>query len=221
MEDKRNNQVSEPERGDLTFPWQSRAMITGAKLILASSSPRRAEILRTVGWPFAALAVDIDESRRAGEEAVAYVERVARAKAEAAALRVPGQMILGADTIVVSENEILGKPHDDEDARRMLRLLRDGWHQVLTGVAIVGETGSSKVAHEITEVRFAAMNEDEISWYVATGEPKDKAGAYAIQGQGARFIKEIRGDYFNVVGLPVRLLYELMNEDEARARGRV
>ena len=111
------------------------------------------------------------------------------------------------------ENEILGKPLDDEDARRMLRLLRDRWHQVLTGVALVnGETGSSKVAHEVTEVRFAEMSEDEISWYVATGEPKDKAGAYAIQGQGARFIKEIRGDYSNVVGLPVRLLYELMSE---------
>jgi len=196
-------------------------MITGPKLILASASPRRAEILRTVGWPFAALAVDIDESRRVGEEAVAYVERVARAKAEAAALRVPGSTILGADTVVVIENEVLGKPHDDKDARRMLRLLRDRWHQVLTGVALLnGETGSSKVAHEVTEVRFAAMSEDEISWYVATGEPKDKAGAYAIQGQGARFIKQIRGDYFNVVGLPVRLLYELMNEGWAGATGR-
>jgi len=196
-------------------------MITGAKLILASASPRRAEILRTVGWPFAALAVDIDESRRVGEEAVAYVERVARAKAETAALRVPGSTILGADTVVVIENEVLGKPHDDEDARRMLRLLRDRWHQVLSGVALLNsETGSSKVAHEVTEVRFAAMSEDEISWYVATGEPKDKAGAYAIQGQGARFIKQIRGDYFNVVGLPVRLLYELMNEGRAGATGR-
>jgi septum formation protein len=192
-------------------------MISGAKLILASASPRRAEILRTVGWPFAALAVDIDESRRAGEEAAAYVGRVARAKAEA--LRVPGSTILGADTVVVIENEILGKPLDDEDARRMLRLLRDRWHQVLTGVALVnGETGSAKVAHEVTEVRFAAMSEDEISWYVATGEPQDKAGAYAIQGQGARFIKEIRGDYFNVVGLPVRLLYELLGTDGTPAR---
>jgi septum formation protein len=188
-------------------------MITGPKLILASASPRRAEILRTVGWPFETLAVDIDESRHAGEEAAAYVERVARAKGDAAALRAPRATILGADTVVVIENEILGKPLDDDDARRMLRLLRDRWHQVLTGVALVnGETGSAKVAHEVTEVRFAEMSEDEISWYVATGEPKDKAGAYAIQGQGARFIKEIRGDYLNVVGLPVRLLYELLNE---------
>ena len=194
-------------------------MISGRKLILASASPRRAEILRTVGWPFEALPADIDETRRAGEDAVAYVERIARAKAEGPALRVPGSTILGADTVVVIEDEILGKPRDDEDARRMLRLLRDRWHQVLTGVALVdGDTGSAKVAHEVTEVRFAAMSEDEIDWYVATGEPRDKAGAYAIQGQGARFIKEIRGDYFNIVGLPVRLLYELLGTGGALAR---
>ncbi len=194
-------------------------MISGRKLILASASPRRAEILRTVGWPFEALPADIDETRRAGEDAVAYVERVARVKAEGSALRVSGSTILGADTVVVIEDEILGKPRDDEDARRMLRLLRDRWHQVLTGVALVdGDTGSAKVAHEVTEVRFAAMSEDEIDWYVATGEPRDKAGAYAIQGQGARFIKEIRGDYFNIVGLPVRLLYELLGTGGALAR---
>jgi septum formation protein len=196
-------------------------MITETKLILASASPRRAEILRTVGWPFETLAVDIDESRRVGEEAAAYVERVARAKADEAALGAPGSPILGADTVVVIENEILGKPLDDEDARRMLRLLQDRWHQVLTGVALVdAETGSTRVAHEVTGVRFATMNEDEISWYVATGEPKDKAGAYAIQGQGARFIKGIRGDYFNVVGLPLRLLYELLGTGGALARPR-
>ncbi len=212
MEDQRNSQAIEAARNDLDRSAVSRPSVP--KLILASASPRRAEILRTVGWPFEMLAVNIDESRRTGEEAVAYVERVARAKADAAALRAPGSTILGADTVVVIEDEILGKPHDDEDARRMLRLLRDRWHQVLTGVALVnGEAGSAKVAHEVTEVRFAAMSEDEIRWYVATGEPKDKAGAYAIQGLGARFIKEIRGDYFNIVGLPVRLVYELMNRD--------
>ena len=214
MEDKRNNQASETQSGDLTSRAQS---IMVSKLILASASPRRAEILRTVGWPFEALPADIDESRRAGEDAVTYVERVARAKAEAAALLAPGATVLGADTVVVVENEILGKPVDDEDARRMLRLLRDRWHQVLTGVALVNpEAGSLKVAHEVTEVRFAEMSEDEISWYVASGEPMDKAGAYAIQGQGARFVKEIRGDYFNIVGLPVRLVYELVGGALAR-----
>jgi septum formation protein len=187
-------------------------MIAVPRIILASASPRRAEILRTVGWPFEAWPADIDESRRAGENAWTYVERVARAKADAVALRALGATVLGADTVVVVENEILGKPRDDEDARRMLRLLQDRWHQVLTGVAIInGETGTSQIAHEVTEVRFAAMNEDEIGWYVATGEPMDKAGAYAIQGRGARFVKEIRGDYFNIVGLPVRLLYELLS----------
>jgi septum formation protein len=211
MEERRNNQASESLSGDLTSRAQ---MVMVPKLILASASPRRAEILRTVGWPFERLAVDIDESRHAGEEAAAYVERVARAKAEAAVLRIPGATVLGADTVVVIENEILGKPLDDEDARRMLRLLRDRWHQVLTGVALINTgTGASRIAHEVTEVRFAAMNEDEVNWYVATGEPMDKAGAYAIQGRGARFIREIRGDYFNIVGLPVRLVYELMTNE--------
>jgi septum formation protein len=196
-------------------------MIIVPKLILASASPRRAEILRTVGWPFETLAVDIDESRRPGEEAAPYVERVARAKAEAAASPASGATILGADTVVVVEGEILGKPVDDDDARRMLGLLQDRWHRVLTGVALVnGEAGSSKVAHEVTEVRFAPMNEDEVSWYVATGEPRDKAGAYAIQGQGARLIKEIRGDYLNVVGLPVRLLNELLGAGGGLTRPR-
>ena len=219
MEEKRNNQAGETQPGDLTSPGARAGMIAVPKLILASASPRRAEILRTVGWPFEALPADTDESRRAGENALTYVERVARAKAEAVASRAPGATVLGADTVVVIENEILGKPRDDDDARRMLRLLQDRWHQVLTGVAIInGETGASQIAHEVTEVRFAAMNEDEISWYVATGEPMDKAGAYAIQGQGARFVKEIRGDYFNIVGLPVRLLYELLVADGALAR---
>ena len=123
---------------------------------------------------------------------------------------IAGSTILGADTVVLIGSEVLGKRLDDEDARRMLGFLQDRWHQVLTGVALInGETGSSQIAHEVTEVRFAAMNEDEINWYVATGEPQDKAGAYAIQGRGARFVKEIRGDYFNIVGLPVRLLYQL------------
>ncbi len=105
--------------------------------------------------------------------------------------------------------EILGKPHDVEDARHMLRILQNRWHQVLTGIAIVNSNSFSVVAHEITDVKFAPMTEDEINWYVITSEPMDKAGAYAIQGLGARFIEGIRGDYLNVVGLPLRLLYKL------------
>ena len=188
-------------------------MLRIPQLILASASPRRAEILRLVGWPFEILAVDIDESRGATEEAANYVERLARAKAEAASSRRPRATIVGADTVVVINGQILGKPVDEDDARRMLRLLSGQWHQVLTGIAVHdGVSSQSKVAHETTEVKFGSMRDDEISWYVSTGEPLDKAGAYAIQGLGARFIEGIKGDYFNVVGLPVRLLFELLNE---------
>jgi septum formation protein len=189
-------------------------MIKLPKLILASTSPRRAEILRTVGWPFKALPVDIDESRLPNEEAVTYVERLAGKKAQAAAgAQVADSTIIGADTVVVIDEEILGKPRDEDDARRMLRQLSGRWHQVLTGIALInGAPSEIRVAHEMTEVKFAAMNEDEINWYVSSGEPLDKAGAYAIQGLGARFIEGIRGDYFNIVGLPVRLLYELLIE---------
>ena len=186
-------------------------MIAMPKLVLASASPRRAEILRAIGWPFEALPANIDESRHDHEDATTYVKRVARAKAEFVTPRVPGATVVGADTVVVVDGEILGKPRDEEDARRMLRLLQGRWHQVLTGVAVFnGDSGQPRVAHEVTEVRFAEMKEDEIDWYVDSGEPMDKAGAYAIQGLGARFIKGIKGDYSNVVGLPVRLLYELV-----------
>ena len=183
------------------------------KIILASASPRRAEILRTVGWPFETLPVNIDESRQPDEDAVAYVTRLAREKAQAAAAQAQHINIVAADTTVVIDDHILEKPLDFEDAKRMLRLLNNRWHQVLTGVALFDVTTSAmKIARESTEVKFAAMSDEEIDWYVKTGEPLDKAGAYAIQGLGSRFIEEIRGDYFNVVGLPVRLLYELVKQ---------
>lgn len=186
------------------------------KLVLASASPRRAEILRAVGWPFEKLAVDIDETRREMEGAVAYVERLAREKAEAAAARTDaGRLVLGADTVVVAGERVLGKPLDDGDARAMLRLLSGRWHEVLTGVALVREESEAHhrvVTHEKTEVRFASLTETEIDWYVASREPQDKAGAYAIQGRAALFIEEIRGDYWNVVGLPVQLVYRLAAE---------
>src|SRR2546429_9083320 len=143
MEDKRNNQVSQ-ERS-ITIP----------KLILASASPRRAEILRSVGWPFEALPAHIDESRQDGEKADAYVERVARVKAEAVAARSPGSLVLGADTVVVVDDQILGKPRNEANAKRMLRVLNGRWHQVLTGMAVVNVSdGRSKDPHEVTEFRF-------------------------------------------------------------------
>ena len=190
------------------------------RLLLASQSPRRAEILRSVGWPFETFAVEIDESPRDGESPVSYVERLALGKAEAAARIKDAPLILGADTTVVVDGDILGKPETEADARRMLGRLSDKWHEVLTGVALIArgveaaaENGVRRsVAHERTRVRFGQMSEREINWYVQTGEPADKAGAYAVQGHAALFIEEIEGDYWNVVGLPVRLVYKLANK---------
>jgi septum formation protein len=183
------------------------------RLLLASQSPRRAEILRAVGWPFETLVVAIDESTRAGETAAEYVERLALEKAEAAAGQSEARLVLGADTTVVVDGEILGKPETERDARRMLRQLSDRWHEVLTGVALVSRSEGTdvrrRVAHERTRVRFAPLSEQEIDWYVQTGEPADKAGAYAVQGSAALFIEGIEGDYWNVVGLPIRLVYKL------------
>ncbi|SRR6266498_691539 len=181
------------------------------KLMLASKSPRRAEILRAVGWEFEAVAADIDETRFASEDALSYVARLARAKAEAVAGKLNEWLVLGADTVVLVDSRILGQPRDDEDARRMLQLLNGRWHEVLTGVALVrsGQALQVVVDHEITRVRFAEMSADEIDGYVSSGEPMGKAGAYAIQGRAALFIEEIQGDYFNVVGLPIRLVYEM------------
>jgi septum formation protein len=180
------------------------------RLVLASASPRRAEILRGVGWEFETVAANVDEALRANESATEYVERLAREKAEDVARTRLFGLVLGADTTVVADGVILAKPEDDVDARRMLRLLRGRWHEVLTGVALVrAEDGRACVAHERTRVRFREMTDAEIDWYVSTGEHADKAGAYAVQGRAALFIEGIEGDYWNVVGLPVRLVYEL------------
>jgi len=214
MEDQRNNQASAPEPTDSIRGAGARPSILELPgFILASGSPRRAEILKTVNWPFKVISPDIDETRYANEDAVTYVQRLALAKAEAVAQRVTGSPIVAADTTVVIGEQILEKPSDQDDARRMLRQLSGQWHQVITGVALIdSSTSESRVACETTEVKFATLSPDEIDWYVSSGEPMDKAGAYAIQGLGARFIEGIRGDFFNVMGLPVRLLYEMVQE---------
>lgn len=180
------------------------------KLILASGSPRRKELLTAAGWPFEAITAGVDESLKPGEDPATYVQRLALSKAEAVATKLKHGLVLGADTTVVVDNQILGQPDDDRDARRMLQLLNNKWHEVLTGVAVVRVNGESRVAYETTRVRFAEMNENEINWYIATGEARGKAGAYGIQGAAGLFIKEIEGDYFNIVGLPIRLVYELI-----------
>lgn len=180
-------------------------------LVLASCSPRRTEILEAIGWPFEVVAPGIDETRLAEEDALAYVRRLAQKKAEVVAQKLNGRLVLGADTVVVVDGEVLGQPRDAGDARRMLRLLSGKWHEVLTGVALVraGELACCLVDYQITRVLFAELSGEEIDCYVESGEPMDKAGAYAIQGKAAPLIEEIRGDYFNIVGLPVRLVYKL------------
>lgn len=179
------------------------------KLVLASSSPRRTEILERAGWPHEVMVAGIDETVLPNEEPAAYVQRLARSKAETVASRLQQGLVLGADTTVVIANEILGQPVDEADARRMLNLLNAKWHEVLTGVAVVQVGGESRVAYETTRVRFAEMSDAEIDWYIATREPFGKAGAYGIQGKASLFIEEIEGDYFNIMGLPIRLVYEL------------
>ena len=184
------------------------------KLILASRSPRRAEILRAAGWPFEAVAADVDESIVAGEDAISYVKRLALNKAKTVADNLSEGLVLGADTTVVVDGELLGQPLDDNDARRMLGQLSGKWHEVLTGVALirVGAAPQTLIDHETTRVRFAEMSAPEIDRYVSTGEPRGKAGAYGIQGRAALFVEEIAGDYFNIVGLPVRLVYEMIQK---------
>lgn len=180
-------------------------------LYLASTSPRRAEILTAAGWPFEVVPGNVDETRWLHEDADVYVKRLALAKAETAAAKLNSGLVLGADTTVVVDEEILEQPRDDDDARRMLRMLQGKWHEVLTGVALVrvGGSAANRVVHATTRVRFASMTDGEIEWYVASGEPRGKAGAYGIQGPAAIFIEEIEGEYFNIVGLPLRLVYEL------------
>ena len=225
------------------------------RLILASASPRRAELLRAAGIEFDVMPANADETVHPGETPETYVQRVAEAKATAVRQRANGRPVLAADTVVVIDKLILGKPVDREDATRMLRMLSGRGHEVLTAVTLLsgadpsrlsgadplgppkppyGEGGSgprgdpgptsppasSRQAKarrpltrvEMTVVEFAPLTGDEIDWYVATGEPDDKAGAYAIQGYASRFITRIDGSYSNVVGLPVSLVCQMLKD---------
>ena len=184
-------------------------MIKLPKLILASGSPRRAEIMNSVGWDFEKDVPDVDESVIDGESPEDYVVRLAKTKADVIAERHTGEMVLGADTTVVIEDQIIGKPLDIEDAHRMLEMLSGNWHEVLTGVAVVNNVGTN-TGLQRTRVKFAEMNANEINFLVELGDPLDKAGAYAVQAQAALFIEGIEGDYWNVVGLPISLVYDLV-----------
>ncbi|MGH9685065.1 MAG: Maf family protein [Candidatus Acidiferrales bacterium] len=185
------------------------------KLILASGSPRRAEILRNAGFIFEVSPARIDESPLAGELSDACVRRLAHAKARAAAqddlILEPDTYIIGADTVVVAEGQMLGKPADFQDARRMLRLLRGKTHEVLTGVSILsGSDGPEKQHVETTRVTMLQFSDSDIDEYLATSEPFDKAGAYGIQGIGGRFVSRVEGCYFNVMGLPLSRVWSML-----------
>lgn len=182
------------------------------RLILASSSPRRRELLRNAGFDFEVRPSNLMEVHHRGESTEEYVRRAAREKALTVASSAPGDsLILGADTVVVAQNEILGKPLDARDAARMLRLLSGSTHRVITGVCLVRAPNRIEaVEHETTLVTFRRLDERELETYVTSGEPFDKAGGYAIQGLASKFVTRIEGCYFNVVGLPVALVYELL-----------
>jgi septum formation protein len=182
-------------------------------LVLASASPRRQELLRNAGIEFVAHPANVSEIPQEGELPRAFAERMAREKALAVFAQRPKDLILGADTVVVVDGETLGKPRDAADAARMLRMLSGRKHEVITGVCIAGpELRPEKTRSETTLVVMNALSEDDIRAYVTTGEPMDKAGAYAIQGMASRWISRIEGDYFNVVGLPVALVWRMLKQ---------
>lgn len=184
----------------------------GQRLILASASPRRRTLLKEIGVRFAAVASDLPEISLAGEAPERFVERIAREKALAVARGHRDAWVLAADTVVVAGEEMLGKPADAEDARRMLARLSGVEHRVLTGVALVAPDGSICGSATVsTTVRFRVLTQEEIEAYVASGEPMDKAGAYAIQGGGAGFIEDVVGSYTNVVGLPLDEVRSLLD----------
>ncbi len=181
------------------------------RLVLASASPRRAVLLAEAGFDFEVAPSDVDESLREGEPAEAYVARVAAAKADAVALRFPGRLVIAADTAVIVDGMILGKPADDVEAERMLRLLSGRVHDVLTAVAAAVDDRRAN-AVERSAVAFAALSDEAIATYVRTGEPLDKAGGYAIQGLASAFCRLVSGAYDNVVGLPVGCVRRILEE---------
>jgi septum formation protein len=196
-------------------------------LILASSSPRRRELLTQAGFSFRVVSLPVQEDRHAGEDPVLYTQRLARAKAEAvfhaesSKQRVQSihsadpLLVLGADTVVLCDDQVLGKPSDPQEALRMLQLLSGRTHQVITGLCVISAAGV-EIAAETTSVAMLTLSEQEIRDYIATGEPVDKAGAYAIQGRAGRWVPRISGCYFNVVGLPLALAQGMLEGMRAK-----
>lgn len=180
------------------------------RIILASASPRRAQLLEQIGVVFEIAPGNVAEMPHPDEAPPDYITRISRAKVIAVARGFDSGLVLGADTVVVLDGQLLGKPEDEAAARRMLSQLSGKWHAVMTGVALYDIESRREVAdYDKTLVKFAQITDSEIDWYVNTGEPMDKAGAYGIQGRGGLFVDEIAGNYYNVVGLPIPLVYRL------------
>ena len=179
-------------------------------IILASSSPRRRELLANAGILFRVQTAYVPEVHQPGESPVAFASRLAREKAEAVARKEPGNYVLGADTIVIVDGEIMGKPRDAADATRMLRLLSGRDHDVTTAICVIDPHDKPHVVAETTRVFFLTLSEIEITDYIASGEPMDKAGAYGIQGLASKWIYRVEGDYFTVMGLPVAKVWETL-----------
>ena len=184
--------------------------MTATGLVLASASPRRAALLREAGIVFEIDAADVDETPLPHEAPIDYVKRLAEAKAMAVAARRPGRLVLGADTTVVLDDEVLGKPRDPGEAAEMLRRLSGRSHRVLTGICLVGVEGRAETSVASTTVEFLPLDANQIAEYVATGEPMDKAGAYAIQGGARLFVRSLDGELANVIGLPISVVTELL-----------
>ena len=194
--------MPEAEKGSAAAP-------SAVRVILASGSPRRHDLLLMAGIAHEVLPADVDETYRTGEEPSAYAERLAREKGASVAARAPSALIIAADTIVVIDGQVLGKPRDGSDASRMLRMLSGRMHQVVTAIA-VARFGRLESAVDIVQVKFRELTDDDITNYIGTGEPADKAGAYGIQGYGATIVERIDGDYFAVMGMSLLRLTRLM-----------
>lgn len=181
-----------------------------SRIILASASPRRAELLKQIGVEFEPVVSNVEEWPLPDEAPPDYITRIARAKVVAVARQRDSGLVIGADTVVVLEGRLIGKPANETEARGLLRQLSGRWHAVMTGVALYDIESRNEVAdYDKTLVKFAQLTDREIDWYVKTNEPLDKAGAYGIQGLGGLFVDEIAGNYYNVVGLPIPLVYRL------------
>ena len=210
----RSSSLAQPavKSNNLWPPETAPIIISVFRLILASNSPRRRELLRNAGFQFDVRPSGIEENRLPGESPEDFARRLARDKArDVARQSAPGSLVLGADTVVAINGEILEKPVDAADAARMLRMLSGQTHRVITGVCLVRVPEAVLAwTHETTLVTFRNLTEEEIGSYIESGEPFDKAGGYAIQGLASRFVPRIEGCYFNVVGLPIPLVYEIL-----------